>query len=71
MQYKVNPIMIPFFGIGRDQLAESVVGKPRRVYNVKFMGDDGTGKRHVQIYENTTSFNLKRIQLSHAGYNST
>ena len=68
--------MIPFFGLGRDQLAKRVVGKPRAGYKVMFMGGDGTGrkKKHVWIHESIMqgTFNLKGILLiPHVGYNST
>ena len=37
--------MIPFFGIGPDQLADSCVGEPPKVAKVKFKVDDGTRKK--------------------------
>ena len=33
--------MIPFLGMGTDQLAESKVGEPRTGDSVKFEGEDG------------------------------
>ena len=41
--------MIPFFGIGVDQLADSCVGEPPTEARVKFKGDDGT-KTGINIY---------------------
>ena len=37
--------MIPFFGMGADQLADSCVGEPATGGNAKFEGDDGTRNR--------------------------
>ena len=45
LQYTVYPVMIPFLGMGTDQLAERAVGDPRIGNNVKFKGDDGTKKK--------------------------
>ena len=35
-------VMIPFLGIGTDQLAERVVGEPGTENNARFEGNDGT-----------------------------
>ena len=37
--------MIPFFGMGIDQLAESKFGKPETEDNEVLIGDDGTKKK--------------------------
>ena len=42
LQYTVYPMMIPFLGMGTDQLAESKVGDPRILDSVKLEGEDGT-----------------------------
>ena len=39
--FTVYPVMIPFLGMGTDQLAESKVGEPRTGDSVKFEGEDG------------------------------
>ena len=36
--------MIPFFGMGTDQLAESAEGTPGTGTNEEMLGDDGTRK---------------------------
>ena len=36
--------MIPFLGMGTDQLADSWVGEPATEDREKFWGDDGTAK---------------------------
>ena len=41
LQYTVYAVMIPFFGMGADQLAERAVGNPATGDSVK-LGDDGT-----------------------------
>ena len=37
--------MIPFLGMGADQLADSCVGEPATGDSAKFEGDDGTRNR--------------------------
>ena len=41
--------MIPFFGIGTDQLADSCFGEPATGARVKFESDDGTRNRTCAI----------------------
>ena len=43
LQYTEYPVMIPFLGMGRDQLAERAVGDPGTGDSVK-LGEDGTEK---------------------------
>ena len=38
----MNAVMIPFLGIGTDQLADSTVGEPGTGDNEKSMTEDGT-----------------------------
>ena len=38
-------VMIPFLGMGIDQLAESKFGKPETEDNEVLIGDDGTKKK--------------------------
>ena len=45
LQYTVYAVMIPFFGMGTDQLAERVVGKPGTENNVKLGGDEETEEK--------------------------
>ena len=45
LQYTVYAVMIPFLGMGTDQLAERVVGKPGTENNVKLGGDDETDEK--------------------------
>ena len=47
--------MMPFLGIGADQLADSCVGEPPKVAKVKFKGDDGTRKSIHIKYKLTIS----------------
>ena len=42
LQYTVYPVMIPFLGMGTDQLAERAVGEPGTGDSKKFEGVDGT-----------------------------
>ena len=42
--------MIPFLGIGADQLADSCAGEPVTGARVKFEGDDGTRIRTYNLY---------------------
>ena len=45
LQYTVYAVMIPFLGMGTDQLAERAVGKPGTENNVKLRGDDETDEK--------------------------
>ena len=42
LQYTVYAVMIPFFGMGTDQLAERAVGESGTGDNKKFEGVEGT-----------------------------
>ena len=42
--------MIPFLGIGSDQLADSCVGEPGTGARAKFEGEDGTRNRKYMLY---------------------
>ena len=42
LQYTEYPVMIPFLGIGADQLADIWDGEPATADREKFWGDDGT-----------------------------
>ena len=48
--------MIPFLGMGTDQLAESKVGEPRTGDSVKFDGDDGFQTRWKGSKESCRAF---------------
>ena len=56
LQYTVYPVMIPFLGMGTDQVVESEVGDPVTGNKVKFKMEEGT--------ENDIEFlNSKTIEL--------
>ena len=42
VQYAVYAVMMPFFGMGGDQRADSWLGEPGTVDTEKLSGDDGT-----------------------------
>ena len=42
--------MIPFLGIGADQLADRCVEEPATGARAKFVGDDGTRNRTYNLY---------------------
>ena len=41
--------MMPFFGMGEDQLADSWLGEPETVDTEKASGDDGTVKTIISM----------------------
>ena len=47
LQYTVYAVMMPFFGMGGDQLASSWLGEPGMVDKEKANGDDGTAKDYL------------------------
>ena len=54
LQYIVYAMMMPFFGMGEDQLADSWLGKPETVDMERVSGDVGTVetiivKKHMHV----------------------
>ena len=56
-------MMIPFLGMGADQLAESQVGDPRTRDSVKFEGEDGTEDENNNLLFNYWEVHRKVICL--------
>ena len=61
LQYTVYASMMPFFGMGGDQLADSWLGDPGTVDTERFRGDDGTVETIIEMIHIHACYDCEEI----------